>query len=339
MSNDELRRGDLVEVLGPGAILATLDERGMLEGLPFMPEMAALCGRRFVVEHRAERICDTVDYSGSRRPPRTVLLDDLRCDGSAHGGCQAECRLFWKEDWLRPVTPEIPPAPPFPARDLQALLERTRRHVQFTVEVKARPQVRWSCQNTELPKASQHLKLWDPRSYVREYTTGNVPLRRFLTVSARAAVKEPMRKLGLIPEVHLPGTRTTPEADPPLDLQPGELVQVKSREEIAATLTPEGRHKGMWFDREMMPFCGRTFRVRQRIHRFIDERAGGRMVELKKSDCVTLDGVVCSGDLSLRRWFCPRAIYSYWRECWLRRVEPSAARATSAPAGCAAADA
>jgi len=78
----------------------------------------------------------------------------------------------------------------------------------------------------------------------------------------------------------------------------------------------------MWFDREMMPFCGRTFRVRQRIHRFIDERSGGRMVELKKSDCVTLDGVVCSGDLSLRRWFCPRAIYSYWRECWLRRVEP-----------------
>jgi hypothetical protein len=78
----------------------------------------------------------------------------------------------------------------------------------------------------------------------------------------------------------------------------------------------------MWFDREMLPFCGGTFRVRRRIHRFIDERAGGRMVELTKNDCVTLEGVVCSGDLSLRRWFCPRAIYPYWRECWLRRVEP-----------------
>jgi hypothetical protein len=322
MSNDELRRGEQVEVLGPAAILATLDEEGRLDGLPFMPEMAALCGRRFLVAHRAERICDTVHYSGTRRPPRTVLLDDLRCDGSAHGGCQAECRLFWKEDWLRRVTPEVPPPPPFHARDLQALLDRTRRHVQFTVETTGRPQVRWSCQNTELPRASEHLELWDPRSYVREYTTGNVPFRRFLRVSARAAVKEPMRKLGLIPEVHLPGTRTTAEDDPPLGLQPGELVQVKSREEIAATLTPEGRHKGMWFDREMLPFCGRTFRVRQRIHRFIDERSGGKMVELKKSDCVTLDGVVCSGDLSLRRWFCPRAIYSYWRECWLRRVEP-----------------
>jgi hypothetical protein len=332
MPNDELRRGDLVQIKSPAAVLATLDERGMLEGLPFMPEMAALCGRRLLVNQRAERICDTVHYSGTRRPPRTVLLDDLRCDGSAHGGCQAECRLFWKEEWLQAVTPDTAAAPPFPASDLRALLERTRRHLQHTVEADGRPQVRWSCQNTELPAASQHLRLWDPRSYGREYTTGNVPLGRFLRVTARASVKEPMRKLGLIPEVHLPGTRTAPVVDPPLDLQPGELVQVKSREEIAATLTPEGRHKGMWFDREMLPFCGRTFRVRQRIHRFIDERAGGRMVELKKSDCVTLDGVVCSGDLSLRRWFCPRAIYSYWRECWLRRVEPTVAPATSCTA-------
>jgi hypothetical protein len=41
-----------------------------------------------------------------------------------------------------------------------------------------------------------------------------------------------------------------------------------------------------------------------------------------KNEAVTLDGVVCSGDLSLRRWFCPRAIYPFWRECWLERVEP-----------------
>jgi hypothetical protein len=40
MSAKELRRGDLVEVNSPAEILATLDERGDLEGLPFMPEMA-----------------------------------------------------------------------------------------------------------------------------------------------------------------------------------------------------------------------------------------------------------------------------------------------------------
>jgi hypothetical protein len=333
MSEGELRRGDLVEVQGPAAILATLDERGALEELPFMPEMAAFCGRRFVVDRRAERVCDTVHYTGSRRPPRTVLLAGLRCDGSGHGGCQAECRLFWKEAWLRRVAPEAPPAPPFAAAEMEALLARASGHVRHTVEVEGRSQERWWCQATELPNASRHLRLWDPRSYVREYTTGNVPLGRFLRVTARASVQEPMRKLGLIPEVCLPGTSVGPGSDPPLDLQPGELVQVKTKEEIAATLTPEGRHRGMWFDREMVPYCGRTFRVRQRVHRFIDERSGGRMIELRKSDCVTLEGVVCSGERSLRRWFCPREIYSYWRECWLRRVEeappPASPRAGS----------
>jgi len=323
MASEELRRGDLAEVKDPAAILATLDERGALEELPFMPEMAAFCGRRFEVDRRAERICDTVHYSGSRKPPRSVLLADLRCDGSAHGGCQAECRFIWKEDWLKKVAPESAAPAPAPARDLAALLERASRHVEHSVQADGRPERRWRCQATELPRASRHLKLWDPRSYLRECTTGNVGLGRWLRVTARASLQEPMRKLGLMPEVHLPGTSAAPAAEPPLHLQPGELVQVKTREEIAATLTPEGRHRGMWFDREMMPFCGRVFRVRQRIHRFIDERAGGRMIELKKNDCVTLEGVVCSGELSLRRWFCPRAIYPYWRECWLRRVEPA----------------
>jgi hypothetical protein len=319
MSTEGLRRGDLVEVKGPGEILATLDDQGALEGLPFMPEMAAFCGGRFEVERRAERVCDTVGYTGSRRPHGTVLLADLRCDGSGHEGCQAECRLFWKEAWLREVRADSPAPAPIDARDLEALLERITPPVKRTVEVDGRPQERWRCQATELPKASQHLKLWDVRSYLREYTTGNVGLGRFLRVTARAAVVEPKRKLGLLPEVHLAGTATA-SAEPPLDLQPGELVQVKTREEIAATLNPEGRHRGLWFDREMLPFCGRTFRVRQRIQRFIDDR-DGRMVRIK--DCVTLEGAVCSGERSPRRWFCPRAIYSYWRECWLRRVTPA----------------
>ena len=327
MPSDDLRRGDLVEVKDPAAILATLDEHGALEELPFMPEMAAFCGRRFEVDRRAERVCDTVHYTGSRKPPRSVLLAELRCDGSAHGGCQAECRFIWKEAWLRRVTPgSAAPAPILPkAKDMAALIARASGHVQHDVLVEGRTEQRWRCQATELPRASTHLKLWDPRSCVREYTTGNVSLGRFVRVMARASVEEPMRKLGLMPEVHLPGSSTGPATVPPLKLQPGELVQVKSKEEIAATLTPDGRHRGMWFDREMLPYCGGVFRVRQRIQRFIDERSGGRMIELKKTDCVTLDGVVCSGERSVRRWFCPRAIYPYWHECWLRRVEPQAA--------------
>ena len=40
-----LRIGEIVEVRSPEEILATLDENGELDGLPFMPEMLAWCGR------------------------------------------------------------------------------------------------------------------------------------------------------------------------------------------------------------------------------------------------------------------------------------------------------
>jgi hypothetical protein len=319
MSKVDLRRGDLVEVKSHSEILATLDERGALAGLPFMPEMAPYCGRRFTVDRRADKICDTIHYTGSRRLRDAVLLEDLRCDGSGHDGCQAECRFFWKEQWLRPVTAGMPvPAPVAPSA-MAALVERTSANSRSLVEIGDKQEPLYFCQATELHRCTKHLKLWDPTAYVREYTSGNVTLGHFLKVTSRAAIQEPMRKLGLIPEIHLPGTGKKGDKFEPLNLQTGELVRVKSKEEIAKTLTPDGRNKGLWFDREMMVYCGGTFRVRQRVGRFINDQ--DRKMIVLKNDAITLDGVVCSGDYSLRRWFCPRALYPYWRECWLERVE------------------
>jgi hypothetical protein len=318
MKQQELYRGDSVEVRSPSEILATLDETGLLDGLPFMPEMAAYCGQRFKVGYRADKICDTVSYTGSRRIPNGVLLEDLRCNGSGHDGCQAECRIFWKDAWLRKVKPDAPPAQAFPPAEAATLVERASRNTRCDIENDGKAQKRYRCQNTDIPKYSNYLSVWDPRPYVQEYTSGNVPLSRFLKVTTRAAINEPLRKLGYIPQIHLPGTAAPGDKFEPLNLQPGEFVRVKSKEEIAKTLTPEGRNKGMWFDREMMPYCGGVYRVRQRIGRFIDERDGKMLV--LKSQPVTLDGVVCGGDHSICRWLCPRAVFPFWRECWLERV-------------------
>ena len=319
MKDEELYRGDLVEVRSPSDILATLDESGALAGLPFMPEMVAYCGRRFTVSYRADKICDTVEYTGSRRVPSAVYLEDLRCNGSGHDGCQAECRILWKAAWLRKVTSDTPPAPAFTPSAAQALLERVSRDTRSIVEKEGKVESLYRCQNTDILRYSEYLYVWDPRPYLREYTSGNVSLFHFLQVSSRAAVTEPMRKFGYMPEIHLPGTAAPTDKFAPLNLQPGELVRVKSKEEIAKTLTPEGRTKGMWFDREMMPYCGGVYRVRQRIERFIYER-NGRLLVLKNQP-VTLEGAICSGDRSICRWFCPRAIYPFWHECWLERVE------------------
>ena len=209
-------RGDLVEVRGPAEILATLDESGALAGLPFMPEMVVYCGRQFAVDRRADKVCDTVKYTGSRRVPNAVLLEDLRCDGSEHQGCQAECRIFWKEAWLRKVAPDARPAPPFPLSEAHALIERASQNTRSKVENGGKVETRYHCQNTDILHYSDFLNVWDPRPYVREYTSGNVSLFHFVQVTSRAAVTEPLRKLGYVPEIHLPGTAAPGDKFEPL---------------------------------------------------------------------------------------------------------------------------
>src|SRR5262245_339295 len=89
-----LRAGDWVEVRSKDEILRTLDVRGRLDEMPFMPEMFAYCGRRFRVVSSAHKTCDTISGTGGRRLPNAVHLDDVRCGGQAHDGCEAKCLIF-----------------------------------------------------------------------------------------------------------------------------------------------------------------------------------------------------------------------------------------------------
>lgn len=75
-----LRRGELVEVRSEEEIRATLDGLGRLDGLPFMEEMRAVCGRRFRVFRRAERVC-VEGTSSLRRVADAVFLEKI---GRAH---------------------------------------------------------------------------------------------------------------------------------------------------------------------------------------------------------------------------------------------------------------
>ena len=318
MNPESLRLGDIVRVKSPAAILATLDANGRLEGLPFMPEMIDFCGGTFQIENMATRICDTIDWSGSRSIPHTFQLRELRCNGSGHDGCQGDCRLLWKSAWLD----RVPPGEASRSSETDSDEARARLHELLSRNTKqllgfdGTPGETYVCQATELVRASGRAEGFP---YIGELTSRNVAPPRYLCVVARAAVRETGRKLGLVRHVALRGTRTPPLRRPPLQLQPGEWVEVRSKEEIAETLGPNGACRGLWFDREMHEFCGKKFRVKERVTRFIHD-ANGKMIELK-SDAVKLEGVTCSGDQSVGRWFCPRALFPYWREDWLRRVE------------------
>jgi hypothetical protein len=318
MGRMRLRAGDLVEVRSADEILQTLDERGELERLPFMPEMIRFCGQRLRVEARAERVCDRVrGGENSVRFPDTLLLEDQRCDGSGHAGCQADCRLLWKEAWLKPVADDAPVSARTADRgSTAALAERASRNTTAP-GIGSAP--RYRCQATQGAEASVPVALKDPVPYLRVYQARNVSLRHFVRVMWRALILESKRKLGRLPAIEVHGTETTSIRLPTMGLQPGDWVRVKMREEIEATLNDKGKNRGLFFDREELAFCNNVYQVRNRITRFIDERTG-ELIELN-SDCVSLDGAYCSGENSLGRWFCPRAIYGYWREAWLDRAD------------------
>jgi hypothetical protein len=79
----------------------------------------------------------------------------------------------------------------------------------------------------------------------------------------------------------------------------------------------------------MVPFCeAGDFKVLGRIDKIVDEKTG-RLIKLP-NPCLILDGVTCGGNLSSSRMFCPRSVYPYWREAWLKRSADD--QPTSTPA-------
>jgi hypothetical protein len=273
---------------------------------------------------------------------------NLRCDGSAHGGCQAECLLFWKKAWLKPVTANSG----LPHFVFEPAASKTSRFgspcteeaiARAAVHSDAGSELRFSCQATELLSYTKPLPWWDPRQYAEDYMSGNVSLGRMLEIfafhtyalltrcnnqrwgklgrwlydkfqSLRGGVRWPLYR-GKIP-LDAP----TPRRD--LGLEPGDWVRVKTYEKILETLNMANCNRNLSFDRELAPYCGRVFRIRSRVTRFIDEPTG--KLKFMKTPALILEGVFCQAFYGRTRLSCPRSIYCWWREIWLERVSPPA---------------
>lgn len=339
------RAGDWVRIRSKEEILATLDARGALDSLPFMPEMLAFCGQRVQVAASAHKTCDTVHYSGGRRMRDAVHLGDLRCDGAAHDGCQARCLLFWKEQWVEPAAP---PDAQAGGEDLQgaatgapgaAISSGGGPDLQLATRTTgdAAQSPTYSCQATRLFEATTRLPSWNLRQYVADVRSRNVALGDAVKHLALALIYN-LRSIGvgyrfwcwLYERAHLrvlhtpsPYARGTIPSGAPtpsgsLELQPGEVVEVKPLGEILQTLNERNRNRGLSFDKEMVRYCGRKFRVSARMERIINETTG-KMIRLP-APSVTLEGTYCTSCYSERRLLCPRRILPYWREVWLQRA-------------------
>jgi hypothetical protein len=311
----KLRAGDYVIVRSAAEIEATLDDTGSLEGVPFMPEMVAYCGTAHRVFKRIDKIIDIVQHTGLRRMNSTVTLDSLRCDGSAHGGCQSGCQLLWKEAWLKRCSRREAQRALEPAQSASpGLLSRLETVVSTS------PRAVYRCQATELFKASSYFHRWDPRQYLLPLWYGNVTFVEFLRGISVELFNRIQRLRKGCEYPYWIGNRTDKTPTGSLGLRAGDWVRVRSKDEILQTLDGENRNRGLWFDREMVRYCGQRFRVLRRVEKLIKEKTGS-LHELKNPS-VILDGVTARGEFYR---FNPQHDYLLWRDVWLERADAGAA--------------
>lgn len=102
-------------------------------------------------------------------------------------------------------------------------------------------------------------------------------------------------------------------------LQPGDLVRVRSKEEIRATLDNWNQRRGCAFLEEMWPYCGTQQRVFKRVERFLDERD---YITKRCKGIVLLEGLICEGTKHFGP--CDRSCFYFWREEWLEKIEEAA---------------
>jgi hypothetical protein len=287
--------GDTVRVRSRAAIDATLDERGALDSLPFMEEMASFCGRTA----RVYRVVDKIyDYGRSRQMRRLdgcVLLAGWRCDGMHHGGCEAACYLIWKADWLEPALDDDAP---------QTLSGTPQR---------AQGQPPYHCQYTTLTQSSHAVPEFNLRGLLGPLIVGNLTLSAWLIAVATRGFNafQEWRGGAAFP--------ARPDADgqaAPVSttLSTGEWVRIRMPWEIARTLDKRSKNRGLWFDRDMLKFCGQMYQVRSRVTKIIDV-ATLDMIPMK-TPCITLRDVHYTGEF---QGFGEQHDFLYWREAWLER--------------------
>ena len=301
--------GDRVVVRKLDEILATLDANGSLDGLPFMPEMIAFCGRPATVFRRIDKINDWIHREGLKRVHDVVQLDDARCTGEAHGGCESNCRLRWKEAWLRRVD-----AADRALDETHAPTSRDRLYQLARRDVGDGPTT-YMCQATELATGATLLSARDPRPIVRDFATGNVRLRPLLSGVGIACFNWVQKTRGGVAFPHLAVPASAQSPTESLGLKPGDRVRIKSKERITRTINNQSRNRGLYFDPEMLRYCGGEYTVRGVIHRAIAERTG----ELRQlsTPSIVLEGVRNTGEYV---GFNPEDEYIFWREIWLERL-------------------
>lgn len=304
MFGHELVVGDLVEIKSWSEIRATLDKRGCLEEVPFMPEMVAMCGQRAHVFRSLHRIFDYRKTRRMRHMDGAVLLNGVVCGGEHHGGCQAACLTAWKTVWLRRVEQSA---------DACAAVAREESPRSLPLPDFGTQPPRYHCQLTQLGAASKPIEGWSFIDILRPLVSGNVTPAAFAVGWLTNFFNDiqQWRQGAGFPNFEVALKDSPAEG---VVLKPGDSVVVRSSAEIGTTLNAQSLNRGLYFEPDMLKYCGQRFPVKAEVQRIIDI-VTGEMRQMN-TPAYILDDVRWSGE---RQLFNAQHEPLFWRAVWLKR--------------------
>jgi hypothetical protein len=102
-------------------------------------------------------------------------------------------------------------------------------------------------------------------------------------------------------------------------LKAGDIVRVRSKEQIMQTLDENKRLEGCYFRSDMWQYCGGEYKVFKRVDYFFDESSSKMR---KARNMVLLEGLYCSGELPMYfKHRCDRSCFFFWKDAWLEKVK------------------
>lgn len=99
-------------------------------------------------------------------------------------------------------------------------------------------------------------------------------------------------------------------------LKAGDWVEIKTEDEIKATLDKSNKTRGLRFMDEMWMYCGKRYRVFKQVEKIKIEETGE--LRIVRSPTYFLEGVYCNGAFHDG---CDKCCFLFWKEDWMRKVD------------------
>jgi len=98
----------------------------------------------------------------------------------------------------------------------------------------------------------------------------------------------------------------------------GDVVRVRSKENISKTLDTIDKLDGCLFMEQMWEYCDSKFKVIKVVNNFFDEHKYKMFKTL--SPLYILDGLICDGNVDTFDHRCDHSCYFLWHEKWLEKA-------------------